>query len=430
MLLGSSETAGEAEGGFEVISKSERIYRHIGRSRPGELAFSVPGRPRAHFRSPVARPAGLACKAVLADFCRRLVLESMRRRRSWSIANMSASIPWDRRTAICASRPAAPPMICWRWRTRTSEQSSGPRSSRPQEKRAHRRRRRPNQPRRQRRFRSDRHPAGTSEGEPLLLICFIDEAAHEPAARPSASRTRRAAGRRARAGTRSHASGAPGAIRNLEISSEEQQAINEEALSVKEEFQSTNEELLTSKEELQSLNEELTALNSQLRKPWRSSGRHPTICKMCFTAPMSRRFSSTPSLKIRFFTPATSRCSMSFPAMSAGRSRISTRWPPMTLVDRCENGPADPGAGRARDRSAERRLVYPPHTCPTEPRTIGSKASSSHSPISPSERRPPTPWGRRNGRRSRPMSRSRVFSPPPAMISASRCKHLCCCKGY
>ena len=53
-----------------------------------------------------------------------------------------------------------------------------------------------------------------------------------------------------------------GAIRNLEISSEEQKAINEEALSINEEYQSTNEELLTSKEELQSLNEELTALNS------------------------------------------------------------------------------------------------------------------------------------------------------------------------
>jgi len=48
--------------------------------------------------------------------------------------------------------------------------------------------------------------------------------------------------------------------------SDEQKAVNEEALSVNEEYQSTNEELLTSKEELQSLNEELTALNSQLQE--------------------------------------------------------------------------------------------------------------------------------------------------------------------
>ena len=37
------------------------------------------------------------------------------------------------------------------------------------------------------------------------------------------------------------------ALRNLEVSSEEQMAINEEALSVNEEYQSTNEELLASK---------------------------------------------------------------------------------------------------------------------------------------------------------------------------------------
>ena len=53
---------------------------------------------------------------------------------------------------------------------------------------------------------------------------------------------------------------------DLELSGEQQRAINEEALSANEEFQSTNEELLTSKEELQSLNEELTALNTQLQE--------------------------------------------------------------------------------------------------------------------------------------------------------------------
>ena len=35
LLLGSSETAGDVDGRFELISKSERLYRHIGRSRPG-----------------------------------------------------------------------------------------------------------------------------------------------------------------------------------------------------------------------------------------------------------------------------------------------------------------------------------------------------------------------------------------------------------
>ena len=39
LLLGSSETAGSLDGRFEMISKPERLYRHIGRSRPGEFGF-------------------------------------------------------------------------------------------------------------------------------------------------------------------------------------------------------------------------------------------------------------------------------------------------------------------------------------------------------------------------------------------------------
>ena len=99
-----------------------------------------------------------------------------------------------------------------------------------------------------------------------MLICFLDEPKAERRRGRSTGRGRRPARRRARTGTRSHADGAQGAIHSLEISNEEQKAINEEALSINEEFQSTNEELLTSKEELQSLNEELTALNSQLQE--------------------------------------------------------------------------------------------------------------------------------------------------------------------
>ena len=34
LLLGTSETIGDSDGRFEVISKPERLYRHIGRSRP------------------------------------------------------------------------------------------------------------------------------------------------------------------------------------------------------------------------------------------------------------------------------------------------------------------------------------------------------------------------------------------------------------
>ncbi len=39
LLLGSAETIGSANGRFEVIAKAERVYRHIGRTRPGEVGF-------------------------------------------------------------------------------------------------------------------------------------------------------------------------------------------------------------------------------------------------------------------------------------------------------------------------------------------------------------------------------------------------------
>ena len=39
LFLGSSETVGNASDRFEPISKKHRIYRHIGRSRPGEVEF-------------------------------------------------------------------------------------------------------------------------------------------------------------------------------------------------------------------------------------------------------------------------------------------------------------------------------------------------------------------------------------------------------
>ncbi len=98
-----------------------------------------------------------------------------------------------------------------------------------------------------------------------------------------------------------------GAIRNLEISSEEQTAINEEALSVNEEFQSTNEELLTSKEELQSLNEELTALNGQLQETLeRQRTTSNDLQNVLYSTDVATLFLDT-DLNIRFFTPATTR---------------------------------------------------------------------------------------------------------------------------
>ena len=71
LVLGASETAGAVEGRFEVLAKSERIYRHVGRSRAVKIGF-LPrtneglAPPRAY---PGAHEPGDARRALPAD-CR------------------------------------------------------------------------------------------------------------------------------------------------------------------------------------------------------------------------------------------------------------------------------------------------------------------------------------------------------------------------
>jgi two-component system CheB/CheR fusion protein len=62
-------------------------------------------------------------------------------------------------------------------------------------------------------------------------------------------------------------------IEELETSNEELRSSNEELQSTNEELQSTNEELETSKEEMQSLNEELNTVNSELESKVRALAR-------------------------------------------------------------------------------------------------------------------------------------------------------------
>jgi len=143
------------------------------------------------------------------------------------------------------------------------------------------------------------------EGDELLLICFVDTPKQEQ--RRGRSATGRDMPRAVELEQELEATRAElqGAIRNLEVSSEEQKAINEEALSVNEEYQSTNEELLTSKEELQSLNEELTALNSQLQETLeRQRTTSNDLQNVLYSTDVATIFLDA-GLNIRFFTPAT-----------------------------------------------------------------------------------------------------------------------------
>ena len=178
LLLGSSETVGSAEGRFEVISKAERIYRHIGRSRPGEFGLfcawatacavppaPAPGQPAvAPGRSRRALPA-----AGDGDLCAGGGPDQPQ-------ARMPLFPGTDRPLSARAAR-ATPPTICSPWRARTCAPSCGRRSSRPA-----------------RRTRALSSPAAGSthdgdavsfsidvqpvlnDGEELLLICFVDDA--------------------------------------------------------------------------------------------------------------------------------------------------------------------------------------------------------------------------------------------------------------
>ena len=306
LLLGSSETLDNADGRFEIISKQERLYRHIGHSRPGELGLSMSGGDGV--RAPVRPWQGQSPshQSALAELCRRLVMETyapaaiLINRKHECLYSLG---PTDRYLRVAPGHPTHDLLAMVRQETRTKLRSAIQMASQgnariviPGGRTNH-----------------DGDPGSFNiavqsvprEGEALLLICFVDEPTQERrGGRPTApgDLPRIAELEQELKATRTELQGA---IRNLEISSEEQKAINDEALSVNEEYQSTNEELMTSKEELQSLNEELTALNGQLQETLeRQRTTSNDLQNVLYSTDVATLFLDT-DLNIRFFTPAT-----------------------------------------------------------------------------------------------------------------------------
>jgi len=75
LFLGNAEIAGDVRERFETISKSERVYRHIGRARPGEFRFLM--RNSDSVRAPTrAGPSAPPRPNAVAELCRRLVIEN------------------------------------------------------------------------------------------------------------------------------------------------------------------------------------------------------------------------------------------------------------------------------------------------------------------------------------------------------------------
>lgn len=307
LLLGNSETVGNDEGRFEVISKPERLYQHVGHRRLGEFGITKITGDGARPATRLGHGPPPSRQTAIAELCRRLVMEAyapaavLINRKYECMYSLG---PIDRYLRVAPGHPNFDLLAMARQGLRTKLRSAI-------------------QQARQQNARvtvsggqtdHDGQPGTFSiavqpvpgEADELLLICFIDdpkpqESIHARASAPGEV-VHVAALEQELDATRAELQDA---IHNLEISNEEQKAINEEALSVNEEFQSTNEELLTSKEELQSLNEELTALNSQLQETLeRQRTTSNDLQNVLYSTDVATLFLDA-ELNIRFFTPAT-----------------------------------------------------------------------------------------------------------------------------
>ena len=306
LLLGNAETIGGHQAYFSIINKSARLYRHIARSRPGEADFTI-GQPDPS-RSPL-RP-GLhstpSHQGSLAEICRRLVLETYAPAAVLINAKheMLYSLgPVDRYLRMVTGQPSLDVLTMARPGMRSQLRQaiddaaaqktwviSGGHVTLHGEVKS---------------FNIEVHPVPSGK-QNLLLLCFVETrqglstSSSHPANGEEAPRIAELEHELEITRTDLHT-----AIRNLEISGEEQSAVNQEAQSVNEEYQSTNEELLASKEELQSLNEELTALNGQLQETLeRQRATSNDLQNVLYSTDVATLFLDL-KLQIRFFTPAT-----------------------------------------------------------------------------------------------------------------------------
>lgn len=306
LLLGASETAGNVDGRFEVLSKSEQIYRRVGGGRVADLGFlasSADGaRPSAH---PNQTP-GAPRETALGEFCRRMVMEAyapaaiLINAKHECLYFLGAA---DRYLRVASGYPTRDLFSMAREEMRMALRAAIQQSVQ-ENRQVIVAGGRTNWSGSDVPFNIDVRPIQNA-GEKFLLICFVDQPKqgkkHDRALAPLETSRVIELERELEASRKE----LKGAIRNLEIANEEQKAVNEEAMSVNEEYQSTNEELLTSKEELQSLNEELTALNGQLQETLeRQRTTSNDLQNILYSTDVATLFLD-PDLRIRFFTPAT-----------------------------------------------------------------------------------------------------------------------------
>jgi two-component system CheB/CheR fusion protein len=306
LLLGGAETvAPAASDRFEIVSKPAHLFRHVGRSRPGDFSFLMSAGDGVRTLPRIGSGPGLSRQAALAELCRQMVMRDYAP--AAILINRSHDClyslgPTEHYLRVPPGHPTqdllamTPPSLSVKLRAAIQrarqEQAKvtiqGGEIRRNGDAMA---------------FNIAVHPL-KHEGEELMLVCFIDRA---PSAEPSGTADNSSAGQHSSLARELDHTRAEleAAIRNLELAGEEQKAATQETLSINEEYQSANEELLTSKEELQSLNEELTALNSQLQETLdRQRTTSNDLQNVLYSTDVATIFLD-PALAIRFFTPAT-----------------------------------------------------------------------------------------------------------------------------
>uniref|UniRef100_A0A9E7ZL93 histidine kinase n=1 Tax=Bosea sp. NBC_00436 TaxID=2969620 RepID=A0A9E7ZL93_9HYPH len=306
LVLGSAETVGSPGGRFEVISKAERIYRHIGRARLGEAGSLFGAAEGTRLPARVLQGNTPTRQAALAEGFRRLVLELyapavvlINRQLEW----LYSLGPTERYLRVPQGPPSYDLLAMVRPHLRIKLRAAIHRAC-VEKARIVIPGGRANHEGKPGSFEIAVQPVSI-DGDELLLVCFLDDPA--PVQKPGRSAASADTGHVADLEQQLEATQTElqAAIHSLETSNEEQKAINEEALSVNEEYQSTNEELLTSKEELQSMNEELTALNSQLQETLeRQRTTAADLQNILYSTHVATVFLDL-ELNIRFFTPAT-----------------------------------------------------------------------------------------------------------------------------
>ena len=305
LLLGNAESTGRAKDQFEPIGRAERVYRQVGRGRPGDSGMMLSRHDRALDGAVDPGPAAPLRQSAMAELCRQQILANFSPAAALVTAKHEVvylSGPAERYLRVPPGHPThdllamapagarAKLRAAIRQAVETGDRISveGGRTEREGQSV---------------RFKIVVQPV-KSAGETLCLVCFVEHVGGGSieGSGGAGDGVQILELKRELEATKTELRGA---ILDLELSSEEQKAINEDALSVNEEFQSTNEELLTSKEELQSLNEELTALNGQLQETLeRQRTTAEDLENVLYSTDLATLFLDR-DLKIRFFTPAT-----------------------------------------------------------------------------------------------------------------------------